>query len=99
MSNAKKLTVRDVLDFLSGASKDDRRVINKHILFLSDRENQIAKADFKYGDKVSFEPKKRNYPRVITGTVVKRNPKMIVVKPDNGGPMWRVQPVMLKKVT
>jgi hypothetical protein len=98
MSNAKKLTVRDVLDFLSGAPKEDRSIINKHILFLSNSENQIAKTDFKYGDKVSFEPKKRHHPRVITGTVVKRNTKMIVVKPDNGGPMWRVQPVMLKKI-
>lgn len=97
MSNAKNITLADVLSFIATADRDTRRIINRDIIAMGDDEDRTKRDEFKYGDKVKFSPRKRGFPSVITGTVVKRNIKTIEVKPDNGGRNWRVSASLLSK--
>lgn len=98
MSNAKNITLSDVLSFIASADRETRRVVNREIIALGNDEDRTARDDFKYGDKVKFSPRKRGYPPVITGTIVKRNIKTIEVRPDNGGRNWKVSASLLSKV-
>ena len=97
MSNAKNITLADVLSFIATADRDTRRIINRDIIAMGDDEDRTKRDEFKYGDKVKFSPRKRGFPSVITGTVVKRNITTIEVKPDNGGRNWRVSASLLSK--
>lgn len=98
MSNAKSITLADVLSFINSADRDTRRIVNREILALGDDEDRSKRDEFKYGDKVKFiVNKKPFYGRTITGTVVKRNIKTIEVRPDDGGRNWRVSASLLSK--
>ena len=52
-----------------------------------------AIAQFNLGTKVSFTDKRGN---VVSGTVLKRNPKTIHVLADVTGTTWRVSPGLLR---
>ncbi len=97
MSNAKNITLSDVLSFIASADRETRRVVNREILAMGNEDDRAKVSEFKYGDKVKFEPRKRGYPSVITGTIVKRNIKTIQIRPDNGGPVWRVSASLVSK--
>ena len=97
MSNANKLSVIEICKALHDMTREERSTINQTILYLAGREDAEKRDEFRYGDKVKFSPRKRGWPSVITGTVVKRNVKTIEVRPDNGGRNWRVSASLLSK--
>lgn len=97
MSNAKNISLADVLSFIASADRETRRVVNREILAMGNDEDRTKVTEFKYGDKVKFDVRKRGYPPVITGTVVKRNVKTIEVRPDNGGRHWKVSASLVSK--
>lgn len=98
MSNAKNITLADVLSFINSADRETRRVVNREIIALGDEEDRAKRDEFRYGDRVKFKVNKRPYyGQTITGTIVKRNIKTIEVKPDNGGRNWKVSASLLSK--
>lgn len=98
MSNAKNITLSEVLEFIRMSDRDVRRAVNREILALADDEDRAKRDEFKYGDKVKFTVNKRPfYGRTIVGTIVKRNIKTIEVKPDGGGRNWKVSASLLSK--
>jgi len=97
MSNAKNITLYEVLEFIRMSDREVRRAVNREILALGNDDDRAKVAEFKYGDKVKFTVRKRGYPPVIFGTIVKRNVKTIEVKPDNGGRNWKVSASLLSK--
>jgi len=98
MSNAKNITLAEVLEFIRMSDRDVRRAVNREILAMGEDEDRAKRDEFRYGDKVKFTVNKKPfYGRTITGTVVKRNIKTIEVKPDGGGRNWRVSAGLLSK--
>lgn len=86
-------TLRDVLQFISTAPKQDLSRIRESLRDISHREQMLARAEFRVGDRVQF---KGRYGITERGKVIKKNPKMIVVLTD-GGVRWRVSPTLLSK--
>lgn len=98
MSNAKNITLSEVLEFIRMSDRNVRRALNREIVALGDDEDRAKRDEFKYGDKVKFTVNKRPYyGQTITGTIVKRNIKTIEVKPDSGGRNWKVSASLLSK--
>ncbi len=98
MSNAKNITLSDVIAFIASADRATRRIVNQHILDMGKEEDRAAIDTFRYGDKVKFVVNKRPYyGSAIVGTIVKRNQKTVEVKPDGGGRNWKVSASLLNK--
>ncbi len=99
MSNAKPtVTFQDVIEFLySKATKEERQSVSRTLSILRDDDIQSAKMEFKVGDKVKFEPRKRNFPRVVYGVVTQKNIKTIHVRPEHGGREWKVTASLLER--
>lgn len=57
--------------------------------------NSAAKSSVMIGDLVSFNARANH---IIVGRVVKINVKTVIVRPNNGGPEWKVSPSLLKPV-
>lgn len=100
MNDSKPITLRDVLDFVRSASKDDRAFIAAALVEARDREIWSARAEHRVGDKVEFTVTKRGFgPRTVVGTITRKNVKTFHVKPADGGREWRVTPTMVRKHT
>lgn len=74
----------------------DLRKINEFLRSQFDYVSNLAKRQFQVGDRVKFFAKKKH--SWIVGTVEKKNPKYIVVKPDEGFVKWNVSPSSLESV-
>ena len=86
-----------ISEIMKISDEDELRDLNDLIVsrlrdMYSIRQMQ-AKSQFKIGDEVNFFSNKVG---LLSGRVVKKNPKTIVVSTPNGE--WRVSPSMLNKV-
>lgn len=92
-----KPSITDVLNFVFSATKEDRSRIAQALSSCRNDDILDAKIEFKIGDKVKFEPRKRNFPRVIYGVLTRKNVKTFNVRPENGGREWRVTASLVQK--
>ncbi len=91
------IALKDVLAFIGTASLDDRNAIAEELRYRRSELEAEAKQQFRVGDQVEFNPRKRGYPETVKGVVFSKNPKTIEVKPSGGGRHWRVSPTILRK--
>lgn len=92
-----KPTITEVLQFVFSASKEDRTRIAQAIGSCRNDDIMDAKMEFKVGDKVKFNPGKRNYPFVVYGVLTRKNVKTFNVRPEHGGREWKVTASMVQK--
>jgi hypothetical protein len=100
MDNTKSISIDSVVSAIYNGtfSKEDRSRISEALSVMRSDDIADAKATFRIGDKVKFTVRKRGWgPRVVTGTVVKKNVKTIHVRPTDGGREWRVTASLLEK--
>jgi len=98
MSDIKTTTLNDVLSFIfAGATKEDRATIGRALNSCRNDDILTARMEFKIGDKVKFNVRKRGCAYSVRGTVVKKNVKTIHVRPAEGGREWRVTASLLQK--
>jgi hypothetical protein len=91
------VSLQDVLNFIAASTKEDRARISSTLSYMHMADIDEVKYSLNRGDVVHFNVNKRNYPRTVTGTVIKINNKTILVKPNDGGRTWRVTASLLKK--
>lgn len=75
----------------------DSNDLNDLVFLVKARRKQLttaAKRHFRVGQRVRFDAKHRG---MVTGIIIKMNPKTIRVLTDTGG-LWRVSPTYLKAV-
>ncbi len=97
MTTTTKPTIGEVLEFVFSATKEDRARIGQALNSCRNEDIFDAKMEFKVGDKVKFEPKKRNYPRVVYGVITRKNVKTFNVRPEHGGREWKVTASFVQK--
>jgi len=97
MSNT-KINIQDVIDFIyNDANKTDRSAISQALNVRRNDDILSARMEFKIGDKVKFNVRKRGYAYTVRGTVVRKNIKTIHVRPAEGGREWRVTASLLQR--
>lgn len=100
MNDAKPtVTLTDVLNFIYGnASKEDRAAISQALNSCRSDDILSARMEFKVGDKVFFEPRKRGFPRRVYGVITQKNRVTFHVRPEGGyGREWKVTASAVKK--
>lgn len=97
MNDSKPITLRQVLDFVYTASKEDRTQIIRALNNARGEEIREARDAFKVGDKVEFTVTKRGWGNTVVGTVVRKNVKTIHVRPADGSREWKVTASLLRK--
>lgn len=95
---ANGFTLDDALAFVRSCTPEERKSLASAVYSYRSMDIQDAKHELSRGDLVSFEPKKRGYPRTIEGKIQAINKKTVTIQPTNGGQRWRVQADLVKKV-
>ena len=95
--NANDIRLDDVLAYISKTSRENMRQITDAVRGRFEADQHAAKASFRVGDRVRFEVKRHGARRVVFGVVTAKKVKRVEVRPDGGGPNWRVSPTLLQK--
>jgi hypothetical protein len=97
MSNAAKPTLAQVLEFIHNAPKEERNAIGRALSACRNDDILTARMEYRVGEKVKFEPRKRGYPRFIYGTISQKNIKTFVIRPESGDRDWKVTASLVQK--
>lgn len=89
MSNA-KVTLAQVLEFCYSASVAERNSISQALNAARNDDILTARMEYKVGDKVKFDVKKRGYAYTVRGVITQKNVKTFHVRPNDGGREWKV---------
>jgi hypothetical protein len=87
--------VESILSTMEQMSIDDLRIIWSAASSLTKQKQKELKAGFKKGDRVEWDRKDGNK---MTGTVVRRGGKFVMVVPDGDDRSWKKWPSSLRKV-
>jgi hypothetical protein len=95
--NDAKPTISEILDFVYSASREDRARIQQVLSLCRCDDILTARMQFRVGDWVKFEVKKRGYKYTVRGIVTQKNVKTIHVRPGDGSREWKVTASLLQK--
>lgn len=97
MNDAAKPTLDQVLEFVYRSTKEDRARIQQALSMCRNDDILTARMEFRVGDKVKFDVKKRGYKYTVRGVVTQKNIKTMHVRPADGGREWKVTASLLQK--
>ena len=93
------MTLSQITKAIAKMNKEDLDVVNDaiHAAYNTNRDTHInsAKTQFSVGDNVQFSTKRG---QLVVGSIIKINPKTIVVRPTGEMGSWKVTPTLLSHV-